>query len=129
MNHVLRSPVKASPIAAAYAKDGCFFPYDVISESEAAELLADLEAAEAEVAGDRGRLSMLRSFPAQLLPSSSSSSFPPSVAARAVAPQSESTTSAACRVILMSPPFVGFEDLIAHNRTLRSRRYTRSRRS
>ena len=69
MNHVLRSPVKASPIAAAYAKDGCFFPYDVISESEAAELLADLEAAEAEVAGDRGRLSMLRSFPAQLLPS------------------------------------------------------------
>jgi hypothetical protein len=69
MNEVLRSPVTASPIATTYAKDGCFFPYDVISETEAAELLADLEAAEAEVAGDRTRLSMLRSFPAQLLPS------------------------------------------------------------
>ena len=69
MNDVLRSPVTASPIATAYARDGFFFPYDVISESEAAELLADLEAAEAEVAGDRAKLSMLRSFPAQLLPS------------------------------------------------------------
>lgn len=69
MNDVLRSPVMASTIATAYAKDGYFFPYDVISESEAAELLADLEAAEAEFAGDRARLSMLRSYPAQLLPS------------------------------------------------------------
>ena len=69
MNDVLRSPVSASPIATAYAKDGYFFPYDVISEIEAAELLADLEAAEAEVAGDRPRLSMLRSYPSQLLPS------------------------------------------------------------
>jgi hypothetical protein len=69
MNDLLRSPVTMSTMATAYAKDGCFFPYDVISESEAAKLLADLEAAEAEVAGDRDRLSMLRSFPAQLLPS------------------------------------------------------------
>jgi hypothetical protein len=69
MNDVFRSPVTPSPIATAYAKDGCFFPYDVISETEAAELLTDLEDAEAEVAGDRARLSMLRSFPAQLLPS------------------------------------------------------------
>src|SRR6185295_1028965 len=69
MNDVLRSPVTLSTIATAYAKDGYFFPYDVISETETAELLADLEAAEAEVAGDRARLSMLRSYPAQLLPS------------------------------------------------------------
>jgi ectoine hydroxylase-related dioxygenase (phytanoyl-CoA dioxygenase family) len=69
MNDVLCSPIAPSTIAAAYAKDGCFFPYDVIGENEAAELLADLEAAEAEVAHDRARLSMLRSFPAQLLPS------------------------------------------------------------
>ena len=69
MNDVLRSPVSALPIATAYAKDGYFFPYDVISEIEAAELLGDLEAAEAEVAGDRPRLSMLRSYPSQLLPS------------------------------------------------------------
>ena len=68
MNDVLRSPVMAT-IATAYAKDGYVFPYDVIGEAEAAELLADLEAAEAEVAGDRAKLSMVRSFPAQLLPS------------------------------------------------------------
>jgi hypothetical protein len=69
MNDMLHSPVAASTIAAAYEKDGYFFPYDVTSEAEAARLLADLEAAEAEVAGDRARLSMLRSYPAQLLPS------------------------------------------------------------
>src|SRR5215217_7660132 len=69
MNDVLCSPTIATTIATAYAKDGYFFPYDVITETEAAELLADLEAAEAEVAGDRARLSMLRSYPSQLLPS------------------------------------------------------------
>src|SRR5256885_12147086 len=69
MNAVLRSRVIASSIATAYAKDGYFFPYDVISEIEAVELLVDLEAAEAEVASDRSRLSMLRSYPSQLLPS------------------------------------------------------------
>ena len=69
MNDVLRSPVTVSTIATAYAKDGYVFPYDVISETEAAALLADLEAAEAEVAGDRARLSTLRSYPSQLLPS------------------------------------------------------------
>ena len=66
---MLRPPVVAPAIAAAYEKDGYFFPYDVTSEAEAAELLADLEAAEAEVASDRARLSLLRSYPAQLLPS------------------------------------------------------------
>ena len=59
----------ASPIAAAYERDGYYFPYDVTSEAEAAALLADLEAAEAEVANDRVKLSALRSYPAQLLPS------------------------------------------------------------
>src|SRR5919106_1913532 len=69
MNDALRSPVMTSTIATAYARDGYFFPYDVISETEAAELLADLEAAEAQFAGDRARLSALRSYPSQLLPS------------------------------------------------------------
>jgi ectoine hydroxylase-related dioxygenase (phytanoyl-CoA dioxygenase family) len=69
MNDTLRSAVTESTIAGGYAKEGYFFPYDVISETEAAELLADLEAAEAEVADDRARLSMLRSYPSQLLPS------------------------------------------------------------
>ena len=68
MNDMLR-PSPTSPIAAAYEKDGYYFPYDVTSAAEAAGLLADLEAAEAEVGGDRARLSMLRSYPSQLLPS------------------------------------------------------------
>ena len=41
----------------------------MISEDEAAEILADLEAAEAETAADRAKLSMLRGYPARLLPS------------------------------------------------------------
>ena len=69
MNDVLRSPIASSTVASSYEKDGYFFPYDVISEREAAGLVTDLEAAEAEVAGDRPRLSMLRSYPSQLLPS------------------------------------------------------------
>ena len=69
MNDMLRSPVAASAIAAVYEKDGCCFPYDVSGEAEAAALLADLEAAEAEIGGDRARLSLLRSYPSQLLPS------------------------------------------------------------
>ena len=39
MNDALRSPVMPSTIAAAYAKDGCLFPYDVISETEAAGII------------------------------------------------------------------------------------------
>jgi ectoine hydroxylase-related dioxygenase (phytanoyl-CoA dioxygenase family) len=69
MNEMLRPAVSLSPLAASYAKDGFFFPYDVVSEAEAAEILADLEAAEAETAADRARLSMLRGYPARLLPS------------------------------------------------------------
>ena len=64
-----RMPTEAIAMAASYAKNGYFFPCDVTSADEAAELVADLEAAEAEMGGDRGRLSLLRSYPAQLLPS------------------------------------------------------------
>ena len=69
MDDMLRAPVDASTIANVYEKNGYFFPCDVTSAAEAAELLADLTAAEAEVGGDRARLSLLRSYPAQLLPS------------------------------------------------------------
>jgi hypothetical protein len=62
MNERLCSPVAASGFAAAYVRDGCCFPYDVSGEAEAAALLADLEAAEAEIGGDRARLSLLRSY-------------------------------------------------------------------
>lgn len=63
------STAAASAIAAAYAKDGYVFPCDVLSEAEAANMLVDLETAEAECKDDRMRLSLLRSYPAQLLPS------------------------------------------------------------
>ena len=66
---MLRSPVAAPAIAAACERDGYYFPYDVTSAAEAAELLADLDAAEAELGSDRARFSMLRSYPSQLLPS------------------------------------------------------------
>src|SRR5688500_20282876 len=68
MNDLTSAP-PASGIAAAYEKDGYFFPYDVTGAADAAGLVADLEAAEAELGGDRARLSLLRSYPAQLLPS------------------------------------------------------------
>jgi ectoine hydroxylase-related dioxygenase (phytanoyl-CoA dioxygenase family) len=69
MNELLHPAVSPSPLAASYARDGFFFPCDVVSEAQAAQLLADLEAAEAEVASDRARLSMLRGYPARFLPS------------------------------------------------------------
>ena len=68
MNDMLR-PSAASAITAVYEKDGYYFPHDVLSEAEAAALVADLETAEAECAGDRAKLSLLRSYPSQLLPS------------------------------------------------------------
>ena len=70
MNDMSRSH-HAPPIADVYARDGFFCPYDVISEAEAAGILADLEAGEAQLADPqrRAELSMLRSYPARLLPS------------------------------------------------------------
>jgi hypothetical protein len=69
MNDMLHSTIAPSAIAAVYEKDGYYFPHNVTSEAEAAGLLADLEAAEAEVSGEAARLSLLRSYPSQLLPS------------------------------------------------------------
>lgn len=71
MNQISRSHITPSPIADLYARDGFFFPYDVIGPADAAEILADLEAGEAELADParRAELSMLRSYPARLLPS------------------------------------------------------------
>jgi ectoine hydroxylase-related dioxygenase (phytanoyl-CoA dioxygenase family) len=69
MKDRLRSPATNAPLAAAYERDGFFFPHEVTSEAEASELLADLEAAERALADDRARLSLLRSYPSQLLPS------------------------------------------------------------
>ncbi|MEM8971530.1 MAG: phytanoyl-CoA dioxygenase family protein [Pseudomonadota bacterium] len=56
-------------IAEVYDRDGFVFPIDVVSKAEAEAVRADLEAAEAELANDPERLALLRSYPAQLLPS------------------------------------------------------------
>lgn len=69
MNELSRPTSDVSKIAADYEADGYFLPYDVMTEREAAEIRADFEAAEAELASDRSLLSMLRGYPARLLPS------------------------------------------------------------
>jgi hypothetical protein len=66
---MLLTPGVTPRVGAVYEKDGFFFPYEVTAEAEAATLLADLEAAEASLGGDRARLSLLRGYPSQLLPS------------------------------------------------------------
>ena len=61
--------VATPTLAADYARDGYVFPLDILSPEEAAELRADLEAAEEEVRADRQHLRLLRGYPARLLPS------------------------------------------------------------
>lgn len=61
--------VTISTIAETYDRDGFVFPCDVVSEAEAQELLADLEAGEAALSDRPAELSMLHSYPDQLLPS------------------------------------------------------------
>lgn len=56
-------------LAAAYARDGFVFPVDAVDPATARAIRADLEAAEAELAGDPDRLRLLRSYPDRLLPS------------------------------------------------------------
>jgi len=58
-----------STLAAQYARDGYVFPLDILTPAEAAELRADLERAEAEVADDKQKLRLLRGYPARVLPS------------------------------------------------------------
>ena len=64
----MQMPV-ACDIAVTYDRDGFVFPLDVVSEEEAKAIRADLEAAEAELAGDPERLALLRAYPDRLLPS------------------------------------------------------------
>ena len=61
--------VATATIAEIYDRDGCVFPVDIVSEAEAKELRADLEAGERELADQSDKLSMLLSYPDQLLPS------------------------------------------------------------
>jgi ectoine hydroxylase-related dioxygenase (phytanoyl-CoA dioxygenase family) len=64
-----RGHVRSDEIAEVYDRDGFVFPIDVVSPGEARRIRADLEAAEAELADDPNRLSMLRSYPDRVLPS------------------------------------------------------------
>lgn len=58
-----------SKLAAEYDRDGFVCPLDILSAAEAQALRTDLEAAEAECASDPKRLSLVRGYPARLLPS------------------------------------------------------------
>lgn len=56
-------------LASAYERDGFFLPYDVVTQDQARQIRADLEAAESELADRPADLSLLRSYPDRLLPS------------------------------------------------------------
>ena len=56
-------------IANTYEQDGFIFPIDAISHEDTRAIRTDFELAEGELADDAKRLSLLRSYPAQLLPS------------------------------------------------------------
>jgi hypothetical protein len=55
-------------MAAIYERDGFVVPIDIVSPAEARALRDDLEAAEAEFAGDPERLGLLYRYPDRLLP-------------------------------------------------------------
>ena len=55
--------------AKKYKEVGFLFPIDVVRSDEIKLIRRDFELAEAELANDPKRLSLLRSYPAQLLPS------------------------------------------------------------
>ena len=55
--------------AKKYEEKGFLFPIDVVEADEISAIRKDFELAEAELANDLKRLSLLRSYPAQLLPS------------------------------------------------------------
>ncbi|MFT5114089.1 MAG: chlorinating enzyme [Parasphingorhabdus sp.] len=56
-------------LAQSYENDGFVFPVDIVSETEAFELLSDLETAEAELASQPDKLAALYAYPDRLLPS------------------------------------------------------------
>jgi ectoine hydroxylase-related dioxygenase (phytanoyl-CoA dioxygenase family) len=56
-------------LSQTYVQDGFVFPVDAVSQTEAEAIRADLERAEAEVADDPGKLSMVRSYADRLIPS------------------------------------------------------------
>ena len=63
------SPGAAAGFAETYRRDGFVFPIDAVNAEEAQAIRADLEAAEAELAGEPEKLALLRSYPDRLLPS------------------------------------------------------------
>ena len=62
LDEVLEAQMTSFDIAENYARDGFVFPLDVLTHVEAAALRSDLEAAEAELAGDPERLSLMRAY-------------------------------------------------------------------
>ena len=56
-------------IASTYERNGFVVPIDVLSQSQAQRLRADLETAEAELASDSEKLALLKAYPDRLLPS------------------------------------------------------------
>jgi len=58
----------SSAVAENFADRGFLFPIDVLTDAEAATLLADYEQAERELAGDDDKLAILKNYPDRVLP-------------------------------------------------------------
>jgi ectoine hydroxylase-related dioxygenase (phytanoyl-CoA dioxygenase family) len=69
MAHAQTTDKTARTVADAYDRDGFVVPIDIVSAAEAQALRADIEAAEAELAGDPERLRLFHTYPDRLLPS------------------------------------------------------------
>lgn len=61
--------MNGQPATRSYGEDGFVFPLDAIGPGEAADLRADLQAAEAELVDEPEKLALLRTYPDRLLPS------------------------------------------------------------
>lgn len=59
---------KSKEIAETYARNGYFYPVDIMDATKARAIRDDLEAAEAELADDPERLGLLRAYPDRVLP-------------------------------------------------------------
>ena len=62
-------PDETNTISEEYERDGFVFPIDIVDETEARNIQADLEAAERELANKPEKLALLLSYPVHLLPS------------------------------------------------------------
>jgi ectoine hydroxylase-related dioxygenase (phytanoyl-CoA dioxygenase family) len=65
----IQTAIEKDTVAATYDRDGFVLPIDILSSEEAKRLRDDLESAEQALNNDPERLTLLHSYPQELLPS------------------------------------------------------------